>query len=126
MVGAGAGVRRADPVTEIIAEKVPISQQRIESGAGNPVPKLLSVIARMCVGANNTADLDVLRSGGVRTLFDGVYAPPTLGTLSREFTFGRARQLEFISSPWPGAASYWTDRPASMCGCIRGSRTTRR
>ena len=30
------------------------------------------------------------------TLFDGVYAPSTVGTLLREFTFGHARQLESV------------------------------
>ncbi len=30
------------------------------------------------------------------TLFDGVYAPLTVGTLLREFTFGHARQLESV------------------------------
>ena len=29
-------------------------------------------------------------------LFDAVYAPTTLGTLLREFTFGHARQLESV------------------------------
>jgi hypothetical protein len=29
-------------------------------------------------------------------LFDGVYAPSTLGTLLREFSFGHARQLESV------------------------------
>jgi hypothetical protein len=38
----------------------------------------------------------VLRSGGMKTLFDGVYAPSTVGTLLREFTFGHARQLESV------------------------------
>ena len=30
------------------------------------------------------------------TLFDGVYAPSTVGTLLREFSFGHARQLESV------------------------------
>ena len=30
------------------------------------------------------------------TLFDGVYAPSTIGTLLREFSFGHARQLESV------------------------------
>ena len=29
-------------------------------------------------------------------MFDGVYAPSTIGTLLREFTFGHARQLESV------------------------------
>jgi hypothetical protein len=81
---------------EIIAEKVVISHPRIKSGSANPVSKLLSVIAGMCAGADSIDDLDVLRSGGMRTLFDGVYAPSTLGTLLREFAFGHARQLESV------------------------------
>jgi hypothetical protein len=40
----------------------------------------------------------VLRAGGMPTLFDGVYAPSTLGTLLREFSFGHARQLESVLS----------------------------
>ena len=83
-------------LSEIITEKVSISQPRIKSGLANPVPKLLSVIAGMCAGADSIDDLDVLRSGGMGTLFDGVYAPSTLGTLLREFTFGHARQLESV------------------------------
>lgn len=32
----------------------------------------------------------------MNTLFGGVYAPLTIGTLLREFTFGHARQLESV------------------------------
>jgi hypothetical protein len=38
----------------------------------------------------------VLRAGGMPNLFDKVYAPSTLGTLLREFSFGHARQLESV------------------------------
>ena len=50
----------------------------------------------MCAGADSIDDIDVVRSGGMKTLFDGVYAPSTVGTLLREFTFGHARQLESV------------------------------
>ena len=50
----------------------------------------------MCAGADCIDDIDVVRSGGMNTLFDGVYAPSTVGTLLREFTFGHARQLESV------------------------------
>jgi len=75
---------------------VSITTSRIKSGAANPVPKLLTVIAGMCAGADSIDDLDVLRAGGMPILFDGVYAPSTLGVLLREFTFGHARQLESV------------------------------
>ena len=41
-------------------------------------------------------DVDLVRAGGMKTLFDQVYAPSTVGTLLREFTFGHARQLESV------------------------------
>ncbi len=69
---------------------------RIKSGSANSAPKLLTVIAGMCVGADSIDDLDVLRAGGMPILFDGVYAPSTLGVLLREFSFGHARQLESV------------------------------
>jgi len=81
---------------EIIDEKVSIKEPRIKSGSANPVPKLLGVLAGMCSGADSIDDLDVLRAGGMSILFDGVYAPSTLGTLLREFSFGHARQLESV------------------------------
>jgi hypothetical protein len=90
------GLAQQTGLPEIIAEKVSITSPRIRSGAANPVPKLLGVIAGMCTGADSIDDLDVLRSGGMPTLFDGVYAPSTLGMLLREFSFGHARQLESV------------------------------
>jgi hypothetical protein len=90
------GLAEQTRLPEIIAEKVSITTPRIRSGAANPVPKLLSVIGGMCAGADSIDDLDVLRAGGMPILFNGVYAPSTLGTLLREFTFGHARQLESV------------------------------
>ncbi len=54
------------------------------------------MIAGICAGADCIDDLDVVRSGGMKALFGGVYAPSTIGTLLREFTFGHARQLESV------------------------------
>jgi len=83
-------------LSSLLASKIRILQPRIKSGAANPAPKLATVIAGMCAGADSIDDLDIVRSGGMRTLFDGVYAPSTIGTLLREFTFGHARQLESV------------------------------
>src|SRR5436190_20025059 len=90
------GLAEQTGLPKIIAEKVSITTPRIKSGSANPVPKLLGVIAGMCAGADSIDDLDVLRAGGMPILFDAVYAPTTLGTLLREFTFGHARQLESV------------------------------
>ena len=90
------GLAEQTRLSEIIAEKVSIKTSRIKSGAANPAPKLLGVIAGMCAGADSIDDLDMLRAGAMPILFDGVYAPSTLGTLLREFSFGHARQLESV------------------------------
>jgi hypothetical protein len=83
-------------LAEMLAEKVHIAETRIKSGAANPAPKLATLIGGMCAGADSIDDLDVVRSGGMKTLFGGVYAPSTIGTLLREFSFGHARQLESV------------------------------
>jgi hypothetical protein len=79
-----------------LAEKICIPEPKVKSGSANPEPKLSTLIAGMCAGADNIDDLDLVRSGGMKTLFDGVYAPSTIGTLLREFTFWHARQLESV------------------------------
>ena len=83
-------------LSRLFDQKVRIRAPRINSGAANPAPKLATVVAGMCVGADCIDDIDVVRSGGMKTLFGGVYAPSTVGTLLREFTFGHARQLESV------------------------------
>jgi hypothetical protein len=82
-----AGLRR------LLDEHVRFASERVRSGAANPTPKLLSVIAGMLVGADCIDDLDVVRAGGMKKLFGQVYACATLGILLREFTFGHVRQL---------------------------------
>ena len=83
-------------LTRLLSEKVQIVAPRIKSGSANLAPKLATLVAGMCAGADCIDDIDLLRSGGMQTLFDGVYAPSTVGTLLREFTFGHARQLESV------------------------------
>ena len=95
--GAGDGAGRADrAVASCSPRRFASPTPRIKSGAANPAPKLATLIAGMCAGADSIDDLDVVRAGGMKTLFDGVYAPSTIGTLLREFTFGHARQLESV------------------------------
>ncbi len=81
---------------QLLAAKVDIAEPKIKSGSANPAPKLVTLIAGMCAGADSIDDLDVVRCGGMKTVFDGVYAPSTIGTLLREFSFGHARQLESV------------------------------
>src|ERR687893_1235530 len=73
--------------------RVRFRASKVRSGAVNPAGKLACVIAGMTAGADCIDDLDVIRCGGMPILFDGVYAPATLGILLREFTFGHNKQL---------------------------------
>ncbi len=83
-------------LSSMLADKVAIGAPRIRSGSANPAPKLATLIAGMCAGADSIDDIDLLRSGGCGELFAGVYAPSTVGTLLREFTFGHTKQLESV------------------------------
>ena len=40
----------------------------------------------------------LLRHGGMRRIFTGLYAPSTLGSFLRSFTFGHIRQLDAVAS----------------------------
>lgn len=83
-------------LAELLADKVCIPAPKVKSGSANPAPKLTTLIAGICAGADSIDDIDVVRSAGMKSLFGGVYASSTVGTLLREFTFGHARQLESV------------------------------
>lgn len=71
---------------------------RIGTSVGtNPAGKITSIIAGMVTGAEGINDLDVVRHGGMPTLFGGVYVPSTLGSFLRELTFGHVRQLGAVA-----------------------------
>lgn len=64
----------------------------------NAGSKVAALVAGMVVGADSIDDMNVLRHGGMRSLFSGVYAPSTLGSFLRAFTFGHVRQLDATAS----------------------------
>jgi hypothetical protein len=80
-------------LSELLDEHVRFGCERVKAGAANATAKLTAIVAGMAAGADSIDDLDVIRSGGMRQVFTGVYASATLGILLREFTFGHARQL---------------------------------
>jgi hypothetical protein len=80
-------------MSRLLDEHVRFTSERVKSGAANSTPKLTSIIAGMAAGADSIDDLDVIRSGGMKKLFGGVYACATLGIFLREFTHGHTRQL---------------------------------
>ncbi|MGO9507774.1 MAG: IS1380 family transposase, partial [Mycobacterium sp.] len=51
-------------LSELLAEKVHITEPKIKSGSANPAPKLATLIAGICAGADSIDDLDLVRAGG--------------------------------------------------------------
>jgi hypothetical protein len=84
-------------LSELIEAKVQVGSNRVPSAGVNPVGKLTAIIAGMAAGADCIDDLEVIRSGGMGKLFDGVYAAATLGQFLREFTFGHVAQLASVA-----------------------------
>lgn len=68
----------------------------------NAGAKVASLVGGMVAGADSIDDMAVLRHGGMRKLFTTVYAPSTLGSFLRAFTFGHVRQLDAIASRFLG------------------------
>jgi len=59
--------------------------------------KVASLVAGMVAGADSIDDMAVLRHGGMGKVFTGAYAPSTLGSFLRAFTFGHVRQLDAVA-----------------------------
>jgi hypothetical protein len=60
--------------------------------------KVASLVAGMVAGADSIEDMAVLRHGGMGKVFTSAYAPSTLGSFLRAFTFGHVRQLDAIAA----------------------------
>lgn len=91
--------------------------------------KVASLVAGMVAGADSIDDLALLRHGGTGKVFTGRYAPSTLGSFLRSFTFGHVRQLDAVTSrvliglsckaPLP------VRTPASTCALMSMTRSSR-
>jgi hypothetical protein len=64
----------------------------------NPGLKVASLVAGMVAGADSIDDMALLRHGGMGKVFTGAYAPSTLGSFLRSFSFGHVRQLDAVSA----------------------------
>ena len=64
----------------------------------NPGLKVASLVAGMVAGADSIDDMAMLRHGGMGRVFTNAYAPSTLGSFLRSFTFGHVRQLDAVAS----------------------------
>lgn len=64
----------------------------------NAGSKVASLVAGMVAGADSIDDMALLRHGGMGRLFAKAYAPSTLGSFLRTFTFGHVRQLDAVAA----------------------------
>lgn len=60
--------------------------------------KVSSLVAGMVAGADSIDDMALLRHGAMGKVFDATYAPSTLGSFLRAFTFGHVRQADAVAS----------------------------
>lgn len=60
--------------------------------------KVAALVAGMVAGADSIEDMNLLRHGGMTRLFSGTFAPSTLGSFLRSFTFGHVRQLDAVAA----------------------------
>ena len=60
--------------------------------------KVASLVAGMVAGADSIDDMALLRHGGMGRVFERAYAPSTLGSFLRAFTFGHVRQLDAVAA----------------------------
>src|SRR3954452_16160402 len=54
----------------------------------NAGAKVAALVGGMVAGADSIEDMALLRHGGMKKVFDGCYAPSTLGQFLRAFRFG--------------------------------------
>src|SRR3954467_13374294 len=90
------GLAEQAGLSALIEDKVRLRTSRVASAGVNPAGKVTSIIAGIAANADCIDDLDVIRSGGMRQLFGGVYAPATLGQFLREFSHGHNLQLASV------------------------------
>src|SRR5687768_7043995 len=60
--------------------------------------KVASLVAGMVAGADSIDDMALLCHGGMGRVFNNAYAPSTLGSFLRAFSFGHVRQLDAVAS----------------------------
>src|SRR3954449_749817 len=81
-------------VRELADERLTVPTDK----GANPGLKISSLVAGMVAGADSIDDMALLRHGGMGTVFAGAYAPSTLGSFLRSFTFGHVRQADAVAS----------------------------
>src|SRR4051812_7555135 len=79
---------------ELADERLTVPTDR----GANPGLKISSLVAGMVAGADSFEDMALLRHSGMGTVFAAGYAPSTLGSFLRSFSFGHVRQADAVAS----------------------------
>lgn len=85
---------RAAGLTELATEQLSVPTDK----GANAGLKVTSLVAGMVAGADSIDDMAILRHGAMGKVFANAYAPSTLGSFLRTFTFGHVRQLDAVAS----------------------------
>jgi hypothetical protein len=78
--------------------------------------KVASLVAGMVAGADSIDGMALLRHGGMGRVFQRAYAPSTLGSFLRAFTFGHVRQLDAVASRFLTNLTAAAGRAAQVVG----------
>jgi hypothetical protein len=89
---------RAAGLTSLATEHLTVPTDK----GANAGLKVTSLIAGMVAGADSIDDMALLRHGAMGKVFANAYAPSTLGSFLRSFTFGHVRQLDAVASRFLG------------------------
>ncbi len=82
--------------------------------------KVASLVGGMVCGADSIDDMALLRHGGMGRVFARAYAPSTLGSFLRAFTFGHVRQLDAVASRFLIAVAGLTQLLGATTSCLTG------
>ena len=85
---------RAAGLTALATEHLSVPSDK----GANAGLKVASLVAGMTAGADSIDDMAILRHGAMGKVFTRTYAPSTLGSFLRAFTFGHVRQLDAVAS----------------------------
>lgn len=128
-----AAARFDDPNLVSAAGVVPVMRLAADAGLGelagklltvptdkgaNPGGKVTALVCGMVAGADSIEDMALLRHGAMSRLFDRTYAPSTLGSFLREFTFGHVRQLDAVAARFLAALAGRTEVFAGSEGLV--------
>ena len=86
--------------------------------------KVASLVAGMVAGADSIDDMALLRHGGMGRVFARAYAPSTLGSFLRAFTFGHVRQLDAVASRFLFALTRLVGFAPPAPDCTQGADDT--